>query len=181
MDDLATRQFAELERVHWWFEGRRRIFFDVLGRLLKGRRDLRMVDVGCGVGGMMVELRRFGDPAGLELSPEMVKIARERGFSQVFCGDAEQLSVRSEDLDLVTAFDCIEHLDQDQKALREFHRSLRPGGHLFLSVPAYQFLFADNDRVCEKTCLIRQVIAGNDCRTSWEVIVGHVIATVRTG
>jgi SAM-dependent methyltransferase len=149
MDDLATRQFVELERIHWWFEGRRRIFFDVLERLLPGRSNLRMLDVGCGVGGMMVELRRFGDPSGLELSTEMVARARERGFSKSFCGNAESLPVGSGRLDLVTAFDCIEHLDRDDQALSEFHRVLRPGGRLFVSVPAYQFLYAENDRVAQ--------------------------------
>jgi SAM-dependent methyltransferase len=147
MDNLATHQFIELERKHWWFEGRRRIFFDVLGRLLGDRRELKMLDVGCGVGGMMTELRRFGEPAGLELSCDMLALARERGFSRTYCGDAQRLPIQSGELDLVTAFDCIEHLDEDEEALREFHRTLKPGGHLFVSVPAYQFLYAENDRV----------------------------------
>lgn len=149
MDSLATHQFIELERVHWWFDGRRRIFFDVLGRRIGPRQDLRMLDVGCGVGGMMMELRRFGEPAGLELSASMVAVARERGFQRTFCGDAQNLSIQSGDLDLVTAFDCIEHLDRDDLALAEFFRVLKPGGLLFVSVPAYQFLYAENDRVAQ--------------------------------
>ena len=76
MDDLATRQFLELERLHWWFEGRRRVFFSVLRDLLGTRRDLRILDVGCGVGGMMEELREWGEPTGLELSEPMLKLAR---------------------------------------------------------------------------------------------------------
>jgi SAM-dependent methyltransferase len=48
---------------------------------------------------------------------------------------------------LITAFDCIEHLERDQEALHGFHRALRPGGFLFVSVPAYQFLYAENDRI----------------------------------
>jgi len=147
MDDLATRQFLELERRHWWFEGRRRVYFSVLGRVLGPRKDLRMLDVGCGVGGMMQELRRFGEPTGLELSEPMIHRAEERGFTQLTVGSAEELPVADGSLDLVTAFDCIEHLEKDREALAGFRRSLKPGGHIFLSVPAYQLLYADNDRV----------------------------------
>ena len=147
MDELAARQFMELERVHWWFEGRRRIFFDVLARALRGRRDLRMLDVGCGAGGMLGELRRFGEPAGLEISTELLGAARTRGFARLLVGSAERLPVRAGSLDLVTAFDCIEHLVDDVGAAAGFYRALKPGDRAFFSVPAWQFLYAENDRV----------------------------------
>ena len=149
MDDLATRQFLELERRHWWFEGRRRVFFGLLERHLGTGGDRRILDVGCGVGGMMAELQRFGQPVGLELSEPMIRRARERGFAQLLIGSAEELPLRENGVDLISAFDCIEHLERDREALSGFHRALAPGGHLVLSVPAYQFLYADNDRVAQ--------------------------------
>ena len=54
MNDIVCQQFLELEREHWWFEGRRRIFFHLLDKVLKGRSGLRILDIGCGVGGMMI-------------------------------------------------------------------------------------------------------------------------------
>ncbi len=149
MDDLATEQFLLLERTHWWFEGRRRIFFSVLRQILGDRKDLKILDVGCGVGGMMEELREFGSPAGLELSASMIRRARDRGFAKLTVGSAETLPVKPESLQLITAFDCVEHLDKDQEALHGFYRAMEPGGHLFLSVPAYQFLYAENDRIAQ--------------------------------
>jgi SAM-dependent methyltransferase len=147
VDELAARQFMELERVHWWFEGRRRLFFDLLARVLRGQRDLKMLDVGCGAGGMLGELRRFGEPAGLEISRELLAAARGRGFPRLLVGSAERLPCAPRSLDLVTAFDCVEHLEDDVGAFRGFHAALKPGGRLFLSVPAWQFLYAENDRV----------------------------------
>jgi len=149
MDDLASAQFLELERVHWWFEGRRRVFFALLRRHLEARGGLKILDVGCGVGGMLEELRAFGEPAGLEISLPMLRLARERGFPRVFRGSAQELCVADRSLDLITAFDCLEHLDDDDRALSGFHRALKHGGHLFLSVPAFQFLYAQNDRVAQ--------------------------------
>ena len=50
-------------------------------------------------------------------------------------------------VDLITLFDTIEHVPDDERVLRECRRALAGGGLLFLSVPAYQFLYANNDRV----------------------------------
>ena len=147
MEGVAYRQFLELERDHWWFQGRRGNYFTILGHYLNGRTDLDIVDVGCGVGGMLPELARFGRPIGVDADPGSVEICRERGFHHSFVGGGSELPLRSESHDLVTLFDCLEHLEDDEGALREVHRVLRPGGHAFFSVPAYQFLFSNNDRV----------------------------------
>ena len=145
MDREACRQFLELERTHWWFEGRRRIFFHVLERFID-RRDLRIVDVGCGVGGMMEGLSRFGHPCGIDVENEMLSICQERGFDALKASGTE-LPIRDGRVDLVTFFDCIEHIEDDVGTLRDTCRALSPGGHVFISVPAYQFLYANNDRV----------------------------------
>lgn len=147
MDDLATRQFIELERDHWWFAGRRAIFFDVLRRATAGRARVRALDVGCGAGGMLAGLSAFARPIGLDVSPGLLAAARARGFSELVIGSAERLPLRPAGVDLVTAFDCIEHLDDDRRALAAFHEALAPGGLLFVSVPAWQFLYSENDRV----------------------------------
>lgn len=147
MDDLAARQFIELERDHWWFAGRRSLFFDVLQRELHALRDLVAMDVGCGAGGMLQGLAQVAAPIGLDVSTELLGQARARGFTRLLIGSAEALPCRNDSLDLVTAFDCIEHLNDDCTALAAFYSALRPGGRLLVSVPAWQFLFSENDRV----------------------------------
>src|SRR5581483_5646380 len=49
--------------------------------------------------------------------------------------------------DLVTALDVIEHVDADEKVLREAHRVLRPGGHMLITTPAFQWLWSHNDEL----------------------------------
>ena len=147
MDAAAYRQFVELEASHFWFVGRRAIFFELIERVVGPRRDLRILDVGCGAGGMLAPLSRYGDVAGIEPSEEMVAFCRERGFESVAVGVAEDLPADDGTVDLVTLFDTIEHVPDDVRVLGECHRALAAGGLVFISVPAYQFLYANNDRI----------------------------------
>jgi SAM-dependent methyltransferase len=147
MEETANRQFVELERTHFWFVGRRRIFMHLLELELAGRRDGRILDVGCGAGGMLEPLAHFGDVWGVDTSPELVEFCHDRGFANVRLGSAYELPAESGTVDVVTLFDTIEHVREDVRALRECRRALAPDGRLFISTPAYQFLYANNDRV----------------------------------
>ena len=147
MEETAYRQFVELERTHFWFVGRRRIFFHLLDCELSGRSGVRILDVGCGAGGMLEPLSRYGQVSGIDTSPELVEVCRARGFEDIDVGSAYELPAANGSIDLVTLFDTIEHIPDDARALRECRRVLAPSGVLFASVPAYQFLFANNDRV----------------------------------
>ncbi|QQS39076.1 class I SAM-dependent methyltransferase [Candidatus Woesebacteria bacterium] len=48
-------------------------------------------------------------------------------------------------VDLITAFDVIEHVEEDENALKNIHSSLNQNGNLLLSVPAHPFLFGKRD------------------------------------
>jgi SAM-dependent methyltransferase len=147
MEETANRQFVELEQTHFWFVGRRRIFFTLLDREMAGRTDWRILDVGCGAGGMLGPLARYGEVTGVDMSEELIQFCRERGFDRVQVGSAYDLPVEPDSVDLLTLFDTIEHVPDDRRVLREVGRVLSPGGRVFISVPAYQFLYANNDRV----------------------------------
>jgi SAM-dependent methyltransferase len=147
MEAEANRQFVELERTHFWFEGRRRIFSALLERELGDGNGLRVLDVGCGAGGMLELLGRFGAVHGIDSSPELVAFCHDRGFAEVRLGSAYALPAEGESYDAACAFDVIEHIPDDVRALAEMRRVLVPGGRVFVSVPAYQFLYANNDRI----------------------------------
>jgi SAM-dependent methyltransferase len=147
VEETAYQQFVALEEGHFWFIARRLIFFHLLDRELRGRSDLRVLDVGCGAGGMLGPLSMYGEVSGIEVSAELVEHCRARGFERVFLGSAYKLPVAPDSIDLITLFDTLEHIPDDARTLRECRQALAPGGLLFVSAPAYQFLFANNDRV----------------------------------
>ena len=149
MDRIAYQTFAELEHDHFWFVSRRRIFFELLDREFAGAAPQRrsVLEIGCGAGGMLGPLSRYGEICGLDIDHEYVAFCKERGFDKVLCGSGYELPFADGSFDLVCLFDTIEHIPDDTQALREVFRVLRPGGRVFVSVPAYQWLWSQNDRI----------------------------------
>ena len=132
---------------HWWFASRTRAIQSLLGQSLPKNHALEILDVGCGAGNMIHHLSRYGRVRGLEVDPRPVKEARLRGY-QVDLQDATQPYPFDEaTFDLVTAFDVIEHVDDDRAILQEAYRTLKPGGHIAITVPALMWLWSHNDEI----------------------------------
>lgn len=150
MEEFAYRQFLDLEQSHWWFRGRRAIFRELMERRIRptlGSGPVRSLDLGCGVGGNLEMLAAHGVAAGIDYDRGALSAARARGFTRLARADGARLPFADGSFDVVTALDAIEHMDDDDAAVRECARVLRPGGMLFLSGPAYQFLYTRQDAV----------------------------------
>ena len=148
MDNAVYDELAAVEDTHWWFVGRRRIVRDVLRRRLgRSTAGRSIVDVGCGTGGMLDMLREFGTVNGLDASPIAVDYCEQR-----FEGSVEvRLGLIPEDIPdeahVITAFDVVEHLEDDEKALAGIHDRLPRGGVFVCTVPAFPFLWSGHDVV----------------------------------
>jgi SAM-dependent methyltransferase len=146
------REYFELEDRHWWFVGRRTIFLSLLDAHLPAIPSARtrdILDVGCGTGTMVRHLGRYGEARGADTSGEAIRFCRERGIDSVVQTSGTTLPYDEDSFDLVTALDVIEHIDDDRGTLTDLRRILRPGGHLLVSVPAYEFLWGPQDEVSE--------------------------------
>jgi SAM-dependent methyltransferase len=143
MDPALSEQHLRLEDTHWWFLGRRRLVLAELARHA-GPRAGRILDVGCGTGGMLPHLAQFGDALGLDSADEAEAACKQRCVPFVH-GWGSRLPFIDGAFDVVTALDVIEHVPDDAAILRELLRVLRPGGLLLLTVPAYQFLWSQHD------------------------------------
>jgi SAM-dependent methyltransferase len=138
-----------VEQSHWWHIGRRRIlatFVENICRAVTNRRA-RILDVGCGTGANLLMLSEYGDAEGVDVSEDALAFCRERGLDKVKLGAAEQLPYDDATFDLVTAFDVVEHIDDDLAGLKEMRRVLRPGGRVLLFVPTFMFLWGLQDDV----------------------------------
>lgn len=148
MDPSLYETFARVAGDHWWFEGRRAVLREVMRRHLGARRDLRLLDVGAGTFANLPMLEEFGSVVGLESSGEAIAIAkRQLGEQRVHAvqGALPGGVPGGRRFDVVTAIDVLEHLEQPVESLRAMHAALEPEGWLFVTVPAWQFLWSAHD------------------------------------
>ncbi|TAJ23723.1 MAG: class I SAM-dependent methyltransferase [Planctomycetota bacterium] len=150
MDAVAYRAFLELEERHWWMRGRRSVYLGLLAHSLGGARVRRALDLGAGMGAFLPGLSQIAEQVVYtDVSSEGVATCRERGFTRGALASGYSLPFADASFGLVCMFDAIEHIEDDARAMREVARILEPGGRVFVSVPAYQFLYANNDRIAQ--------------------------------
>ena len=94
----------------------------------------RVLDVGCAAGYFLQVMREAGwEAEGVDLSPEIVRYARERfGLQHVHTGTLEAVNLAATKYDLVTFWDVIEHVHDPLKLLRQAVGLVRDGGYIIL-------------------------------------------------
>lgn len=141
---------ARLERSHWWYVGRRKLFARFIERLSIDRGS-PVLDVGTSTGTNLRLLQDLGfaDVTGLDFSEEAIRFCAEKGFANVRRGDVTAMPFADGSFSLVLATDVIEHVDDDLGALREMARVLRPGHSAVITVPAFPSLWGFQDEVAQ--------------------------------
>jgi 2-polyprenyl-6-hydroxyphenyl methylase/3-demethylubiquinone-9 3-methyltransferase len=104
-----------------------------------GRRDVRVLDVGCGAGLLAESLAAAGcDVLGVDAGVDVIAAARAHAAGQGLrlnyqVGSVEDLADTGHKYDVVTALEIIEHVESPADFVRNLARLLNPGGLLFLS------------------------------------------------
>lgn len=149
MDRPEYESMYELEDSHWWFIGRRNLAFSLIDRWLPLGSEMRILDVGCGTGGNLQALQRWGQGVGLDISSIAIDFARHRSLPALTQASGLDLPFSNQSFDLVTIFDVLYHrwITNDRHALCEIHRVLRPGGWLLITDSALPILWSTHDEV----------------------------------
>jgi SAM-dependent methyltransferase len=116
----------------------------------------RVLEVGCGHGGFVALLRLAGfEAAGLELSPWVVRFARETFDVPVLQGPLEDQALEPGSLDMIALMDVVEHLRDPGATLARCLTLLKPDGIMLVQTPCYpagaahETLAARRDRFLE--------------------------------
>ena len=112
-----------------------------------------VLDAGCGSGSLLFKLLRYGCSVyGIEQSKEYVeylagkvKTSGSLNIRQIKYGSVTTIPFPDNMFNLAVSGDVLEHVKDDDKAVQEFYRVLRPGGTCAVSVPAIPSLWDFSD------------------------------------
>jgi SAM-dependent methyltransferase len=99
-----------------------------------GKRDLRILEVGCGSGWFTPQLARYGNVMATDLSDEVLGRAAQRWKDVTFvAGDFMKLDLETAAFDAIVTLEVLSHVFDQRAFLRKLADHLRPGGHLMLA------------------------------------------------
>lgn len=147
MNPAAYLEMAETESKHWWFSGRRSILYKTL-ESMNLPANSRILEVGCGTGGNLEMLAKFGEVSALEMDATAREIATEKTNNSYdiragYC--PSDMSFNDEQFDLICIFDVLEHIEEDIETLTYLKKLLNKNGRILITVPAYQWLYGPHD------------------------------------
>lgn len=123
-----------------------------LERLIPGRRERYpvVVDVGCGWGRSLPKLHERFQPEqliGIDIDPEMLSAsaaeARQAGIHvRLIQGSSACLALEDASVDLLFCHQTFHHLVEQDEAIREFFRVLKPGGILLFAESTRRYIYS---------------------------------------
>jgi SAM-dependent methyltransferase len=120
MEQYAYQEMSDVEERLWWYVARRKIIAKILAKFVtvSGGRRARILEVGCGSGGNLPVLARFGELTAVEHDPVMREMAARRNLCPVLPGTLPNQLPLTERFDVICLFDVLEHLDKRISALK---------------------------------------------------------------
>jgi len=147
MNPDAYVEMDEIEARHWWFVARRAILSTYI-ESLNLPENSNILEVGCGTGGNLKMLSRFGKVSALEMDDDARKMANVKTnyLLDIKAGSCpNEIPFPKKHFDLICLFDVLEHIDEDTETLISLRSHLNSNGRLLMTVPAYQWLWSYHD------------------------------------
>ena len=141
--DEANAFCFAVEDESFWFRHRNAVITDTVRRFPPPGF---IADVGAGNGFVSLGLQRAGyETLVIEPGPAGIRNARSRGLAPLVRATLQDAGFLPGSLPAAGLFDVLEHIEDDEGALRLLHSLIAPGGRLYLSVPAFDWLWSSED------------------------------------
>ncbi len=133
----------DLEENSFWFKHRNKIITEVIKRYAKN--DF-FFDIGGGNGYISRAIENTGiNTILVEPGIDGCRNAQKRGLKNIICASLEDSHFEEASLPNIGLFDVVEHIEHHVLFLQTVHRYLSPNGYVFITVPAYQALWSNED------------------------------------
>ncbi len=133
----------ELEDFSFWFKHRNNC---IIALVKKFSETENFFDVGGGNGFVSMGLQNAGiNVALLEPGINGVLNAKKRNIENVVCATTQNCGIVTDFVENIGVFDVIEHIEKEQDFLKSCHNMLKPKGKIFVTVPAFNFLWSNED------------------------------------
>lgn len=142
--EAAFEILYKAEENNFWFRVRNLIIGEVVQNHLPTHS--RLIEVGCGTGFVSRYLKKMGYHVECgDLYLAGLQYCKERDAGEAYYQFNLYEPIFSEEYDCYCAFDVLEHVDDDSLVLDNMYSGLKPGGLLFLTVPACRMLWSYAD------------------------------------
>ncbi len=133
---------AEIEDLSFWFRHRNKVISSLVKEFSPSGPIL---DVGGGNGYVSLGLKKNEfSTIVIEPGKNGAEVAKERGL-EVINSEFNSDLFEKESISAIGLFDVVEHIEDDVNFLKMCKKNLKPGGFLYITVPAYQSLWSDDD------------------------------------
>ena len=148
MDKHYLEQYEDLENNHWWFVVRRKIILQTMRRFIARQQapGTSILNAGAASGVSSKWMSALGSVVSLENEPLFVARLREQQMDTIEAS-VDDIPLSDNIFEVVCAFDVIEHVKDDRKAVEELIRVCKPGGLVLLAVPAFNSIRGNHDIV----------------------------------
>ncbi len=141
--EIGNAMCHQFEEKSFWFQHRNRCILELLKAFPPSGT---LLDVGGGNGFVSRALLDAGfDVILLEPGAIGARNAIQRGLPAVICSTLDDAGFKEQVLPAVGAFDIIEHIKDSRAFLETIRKVLLPGGRLYITTPAYQLLWSEDD------------------------------------
>ena len=157
-DDAIFKRLAKVEESNYWFRSRSRLIIWSLKKYFPGMNNF--FELGCGTGYVLSCLEKTFPELNLhggEVFVEGLKFGSQRlSRAKLVQMDVRRIPFEDE-FEVMSAFDVLEHIHEDEVVLKQMHRAVRQGGGIVITVPQHPSLWSRTDEYAHH---VRRYTAG---------------------